>query len=1033
MRTISSDGLAKLTTTHGNEPVCILEIDWSEGGVTSSYADKDIAGPPAIPGKIVELGDLDEAIDVTMQNSPSQEIAITLDDTDGALKKIFDAYDIHKRPVRLYQWFTGLALSDKFLVFSGKINTPASWNERDRTVKFSAVSQIEDKEIGFSADEGQFPFIPADLVGKAWPMVFGLAYDYPALKMSLAVTGTTLQGVGILGGQQEYSNSPLYVNGSNRDDHKLMQMSIEHIHYSTLMQASELWQIVDPKKSADLLDAANKLNQQLSMEAFMMLRQEKCAVERRALQMAEADFQGEGANPVHILGGEDFPQNTPVTIQIGSGLFHGVFQGDAFYISSRVDPQLETELANQIANTITNAAYQRVRLPDCQPIPDTGWHPYDFRVPVPCTPTPEGTGNSCEVRNYGLYKFLTPPPGGFVLINSLVNETWYDAGSPVRLYTDPTITYIASITPGTVLAVKAFQSVDGVRRLTPVPQDLYTIETKTYGSVTAVQVVLKEQLSQVWFVNAHGDNVRGWSDELYITFQSSVGPNIVDTLEYIIDNYTDLTYDADSFNYVRTKLAPFPANFPLLQRKNVVQVLKEICFQSRCALWLEDNVVYIKYLPEEPTPVGTITVSDIDADKGMAVELAQRTEDIVTKMNITWRLTNVPAYEFSAEQASQSQYMVLRHNVQRYGLWEKDYDWYIFNQPDIILKMATFWLIRLSSAWKRVKFRTYLHKLPFEAFDCLTLDATGYVALGPVKMVVEKADYNSAENCIDFECATPVRGGTLVQDPFYWPAALPQSTTWPSQADIDSGNAGGGGLGTNASGTLPVGDTSSLPSKPVFLGGPNVVFSGPADWGDRTPTDVGFAAQALPAIALYQDTPGIAHLPFDFTPVLLAPGPSMQIAQDPHPLVIDLSTTTVMDSKAGVAKYGYFGDVFRLTAPGDNSHGALALDVNAQVVDSSAGDLPAASPQTALKQVLVVNDGQLAIDLTAFVTNVTDSTHGALSDVFIVQNDLLMVDGQSSSGVKIITDDAPDGALFDFKLDTNTGKLGAGTAFLQSP
>ena len=478
MRAISSDGLAKLTTTHGNEPVCILEIDWSEGGVTSSYADKDIAGPPAIPGKIVELGDLDEAIDVTMQNSPSQEIAITLDDTDGALKKIFDAYDIHKRPVRLYQWFTGLALSDKFLVFSGKINTPASWNERDRTVKFSAVSQIEDKEIGFSADEGQFPFIPADLVNKAWPMVFGLAYDYPALEMSLAVTGTTLQGVGILGGQQEYSNSPLYVNGSNRDDHKLMQMSIEHIHYSTLMQASELWMNVDQKKSADLLDAANKLNQQLSMEAFMMLRQEKCAVERRALQMAEANFQGEGANPVHILGGEDFPQNTPVTIQIGSGLFHGVFQGDAFYISSRVDPQLETELANQIANTITNAAYgkgahcrtaSRSRIRAGTPT---------ISRPVPCTPTPEGTGNSCKVRNYGLYKFLTPPPGGFVLINSLVNETWYDAGSPVRSYTDPTITYIASITPGTVLAVKAFQSVDGVAAADAVPQDLYTVETK---------------------------------------------------------------------------------------------------------------------------------------------------------------------------------------------------------------------------------------------------------------------------------------------------------------------------------------------------------------------------------------------------------------------------------------------------------------------------------------------------------------------------------------------------------------------------
>jgi hypothetical protein len=387
--------------------------------------------------------------------------------------------------------------------------------------------------------------------------------------------------------------------------------------------------------------------------------------------------------------------------------------------------------------------------------------------------------------------------------------------------------------------------------------------------------VLKEQLSQVWFVNAHGDSVRGWSDELYVTFQSSVGPNIVDILEYIIDNYTDLDYDSTSFSYVRTKLAPFPANFPLLSRKNTVQVLKEICFQSRCAFWLEDNVVFLKYLPEEPTPVaapvGTITVGDMDADKGIEVELAQRTEDIVTKMNVNWRLTNVPAYEFSAEQANQTQYMTLRHNVQRYGLWEKDYDWYIFNQPDIVLKMATFWLIRLSSAWKRVKFRTYLHKLALEAFDCVTLDAPGYIASVPMKMVVEKAAYNSADNCIDFECSTPVKAGTLVKDPFYWPAALPQTTTWPPQADIDSGNAGGGGLGVNATGKLPVGDTSSLPTTPVFLGGPNVVFSGPADWGDRTPTDVGFTAQSLPSATSYLDTPGISHAPFDFTPVQLSP------------------------------------------------------------------------------------------------------------------------------------------------------------------
>ena len=62
-------------------------------------------------------------------------------------------------------------------------------------------------------------------------------------------------------------------------------------------------------------------------------------------------------------------------------------------------------------------------------------------------------------------------------------------------------------------------------------------------------------------------------------------------------------------------------------------------------------------------------------------------------------------------------------------------------------------------------------------------------------MVVEKADYNSADNYIDFECAVPVKIGKMTQDPFYWPADLPVSQRWPSQEDIDNGDAGGGGIG----------------------------------------------------------------------------------------------------------------------------------------------------------------------------------------------------------------------------------------------
>ncbi len=132
------------------------------------------------------------------------------------------------------------------------------------------------------------------------------------------------------------------------------------------------------------------------------------------------------------------------------------------------------------------------------------------------------------------------------------------AGSKVRLWTDRAVTYVASIVPGAVLAVKAYNSYTGARVLTPVPKDLYTVTTQTFGSVTAVLVTTTMPLSQILY-QMPGDMTptsAAWSDELYITFQSSIGPNIVDILNYIIDNYTNLGYDADSFAYVRTKLAP---------------------------------------------------------------------------------------------------------------------------------------------------------------------------------------------------------------------------------------------------------------------------------------------------------------------------------------------------------------------------------------------------------------------------------------------------------------------------------------------
>ena len=231
-------------------------------------------------------------------------------------------------------------------------------------------------------------------------------------------------------------------------------------------------------------------------------------------------------------------------------------------------------------------------------------------------------------------------------------------------------------------------------------------------------------------------------------------------------------WDATSFKHVHDKLEPFPANFPILERKNTLAVLQEIAYQARCALWISNGVFYLKYLPEAPNADDDITASDLDAEKGIEVELTP-TEDLITKMVVNWRISWAPGSTDRPKDKSEKT-MILRHNVTRYGIQEEEYDWYIYNQPDTIYKCATFWLIRKSHTWKRIRFQTYLQKLNLETFDCTTLDFSAvnrsYVATGAVKALVEKANYNSADNTVDFECLVPVKAGTMSLYPYFWPA-----------------------------------------------------------------------------------------------------------------------------------------------------------------------------------------------------------------------------------------------------------------------
>lgn len=811
-RTIPAAALTELATNLGTEPINIIEIEWVDG-TRISYADRDIE--PGIKGGILEISDLDDVVDIN-GGGTSQQITLKLSDASGELKDVLDNNDIHKRPCWVYQWFEGLALADKFLIFRGQISSPVSWNESARTLQFDIITQLEDKETGFSPEEGQFPEIPSEMIGVPWPMAFGTVLDMPAVNVNKSISGTTQSGIGIISGKDLVSGFGIFTHDNSDEAGLGVSLALAAEQSSVMALAAQSYKgtssitTIDGKEADSpkevLLAGVNEISKQnsLSLAELDGVRKD---YDGMIFDQEEGLETGEGPNVIKVLGGEDFPQGQTVRVQIGAGIFTGVFDCQTFRIQNRSHPENE--------QAATNAADLAKEVQ----VSPGGGGPFDVSA----------VGFGGEVfRRHG--HIIGAPVLRRAETGNILQHFWAEAGSEVRLADDQEQNFIVSIVPGTVLTVKAYKQFEGVKRLVSVPNNLWTQVNRNYGLDTGnvATVRLTQRLSSL--------EGQGWEDDIFVIFQSSIGPNTVAIMEWLILHYSTLSTDTASFADVTTKLTPFPSHFAVFDRRQVIDLLKDIAFQARCAIFINDGKYFLKYLPVEPGSEATITEADV-VHQTLSVGLTP-TEDLVTKMDVTWRPTYAP--EIQGEDVDSK--FILRHNVEKYGVQEQSFDWFIYAQPDIIRKAATFWMIRLSNTWKKMTFETKLNLLNVETLDGVTLNFAGdFAGSSSYTGIVENATYNSTDNTISFEILTPIKAGTMIPYVFFWPFAV--AGNFPANGDF----AGGAGIGIEAVGQLPTGSIeigqNCVDGNGIFIGGPNIVYSGPADLGDPTPADTNFVAQ----------------------------------------------------------------------------------------------------------------------------------------------------------------------------------------------
>jgi hypothetical protein len=754
-----------LNTQYGTEPIIIVEIQWSDGLNRIAYADRKIVvgGVTVVNGQIVDIGSIDSAAKVD-GTSDSSQVQLTLEDTGGTIKTLCDSLNLHKRPVWVYQWFQGLALADKFLLFQGEINSPFIWNEGDRTVTFDVTTKIEDVEAGFSMEEGDFPLVPPDALGKAWPLAFGSVCDIQAVQVRAPRSGTLVSGEGI-------------------HDYTLES----RICQSRYIQCANV-----PLGEAEYIDPSTQFNYDDEGLVVIVAKKldtwgpDQSCVESRFFSICDLMYQLEQQeayeHPTMTIndGNRLFPQNETITLNIEGGLFTGHFVGDVFHIDYRKHPDYDLNpptkcgpIADRyfaVTGVLDQSDWVRT---------ESGSAWYDASVyngssggvdidprevhDFCNTTTQTGTGRASEGG----------PADSQKALDDMITSSffWARAGSKVYMEDEAEVLYIVNLLPCTITRVAAMKTVNGISKLISVPSSFYTIYETDYDGYTVTEIGMTKPLSERSEVITELDGTKrtvssNWSDELYVSVTSSIGPNPVNIIAWLLGKYTSLSVDTASFLHVYNRLLNYPSNFVLMERKNVMQLVEDIAYQSRCVVYVRDGIAFIKYLSEEPTSAATISASDVLANT-LKITLSS-TDDVATKHVISW----------SRSQSEGDLNLILKHNVAKYGTHDKSTSYYTQNIYDNVLKSATFWMIRDANVWKQVEFSTPIKHLALEVFDCVTLDLPD-VAPAPVKAIITSMAYDVGAQEIAFICWTPIKAGQNTPYTFAWPADIPAGTSFP--------------------------------------------------------------------------------------------------------------------------------------------------------------------------------------------------------------------------------------------------------------
>lgn len=326
-----------------------------------------------------------------------------------------------------------------------------------------------------------------------------------------------------------------------------------------------------------------------------------------------------------------------------------------------------------------------------------------------------------------------------------------------------TNTYICALrlpetTTPTLLSVYAHRTYRNEKILAQVPSSYFTSNmNQVIGGKNVVAITMTQRLSK-----RNGEN---WEDDIYVTLNSSLSQNPATIIDLIIKNYTSLTSDSASLATVVSQLTSWPANFAILDATNVTSVIQSIAYQSRIGLSISANKVYYRYLSILETQNYVITESNIGY-QSLNLSFTPTTE-LVTEYTCIWRKDYV---------SEEEEYIYKNNNV-LFGVKKDEFNFFIYNDLQLVKLSANFWGYRLSNSWRKLRCIVLLPTLGIEVLDTIHNALVDLPTI--LRGVVDEASFDTAEREISISETLASKSGSLVQDTSFFTGdpAFPVTST----------------------------------------------------------------------------------------------------------------------------------------------------------------------------------------------------------------------------------------------------------------